>query len=99
MKKRIIAAIIICALAIAGGVLLFTRNNAEYVEKPDETKVASAIALLTNALGEDAMYCDWIDGLGTDPSALYGSGSVTASPDKIAAAAETRQCLDRRKYA
>ena len=88
MKKRIIAAIIICALAIAGGVLLFTRNNAEYVEKPDETKVASAIALLTNALGEDAMYCDWIDGLGTDPSAHYGSGSVTASPDKIAAAAE-----------
>ncbi|MBR5732179.1 MAG: hypothetical protein IKX80_01920, partial [Lachnospiraceae bacterium] len=88
MKKRIIAAIIICALAIAGGVLLFTRNNAEYVEKPDETKVASAIALLTNALGEDAMYCDWIDGLGTDSSAHYGSGSVTASPDKIAAAAE-----------
>ena len=35
--------------------LLFTRNNAEYVEKPDETQVASAIALLTNALGEDAI--------------------------------------------
>ena len=50
MKKRIIAAVIICAIVIAGGVLLFTRNNAEYVEKPDETKVASAISLLTNAL-------------------------------------------------
>ena len=42
MKKRIIAAVIICAAVIACMVFLFTRNNAEYVEKPDETKVASA---------------------------------------------------------
>ena len=88
MKKRIIAAVIICAIVIAGGALLFTRNNAEYVEKPDETRVASAIALLANALGEDAMYCDWIDSLGSDPSALYGSGTATSLPVKNETAPE-----------
>ncbi len=80
MKKRIIAAVIICAAVIACMVFLFTRNNAEYVEKPDETKVASAVSLLMNALGEEAMYCDWLDSLGTEPANMYGSGSAAAFP-------------------
>ncbi|MBO7402366.1 MAG: extracellular solute-binding protein [Lachnospiraceae bacterium] len=83
MKKRIILTIIICAILITGAVFLFTRNTAEYVEKPDETDVASAIALLTGKLGSSAMYCDWLDTLGKDTESMYGEGSVVADPASV----------------
>ncbi len=80
MKKRIIYTIIICAVLVIGAVFVFSRNTSEYVEKPEEVDVASAIKLLTESLGKMPMYCDWIDSLGEDPANLYGSG--TASDNK-----------------
>ena len=81
MKKRIIFTSIIVTVLLIGAVLLFTRNTAEYVEKPDETEVASAIKLLTEKLGETPMYCDWIDTMGNDLEQLYGNGEHAAKRD------------------
>ncbi len=83
MKKRIILSIIVGAVLLIGAVLLFTRNTAEYVEKPDEKEVSSAIKLLTDRLGEIPMYCDWTDSLGEDPEKLYGTGSFTAEKSDL----------------
>ncbi len=76
MKKRILFAALITALLILVTVLMFTRNTAEYVEKPDDTEVSSAIKLLTEKLGEMPMYCDWYDTLGDNVNDLYGEGTV-----------------------
>ncbi|MBP5332358.1 MAG: hypothetical protein J6Y89_10960, partial [Lachnospiraceae bacterium] len=83
MKKRVITVCLILAAAVVCGVLLFTRNNAEYVEKPDETEVASAFELLSEAVGGSVMYCDWLEAtgvLGSSSSDSYGEGEYTGSP-------------------
>ena len=83
MKKRVITVCLILAAAVVCGVLLFTRNNAEYVEKPDETEVASAFELLSKAVGGSVMYCDWLEvtgALGSSSSDSYGEGEYTCLP-------------------
>ncbi|MCR5583994.1 MAG: extracellular solute-binding protein [Lachnospiraceae bacterium] len=83
MKKRIILTSIIGAVLIIGAVFLFTGNTAEYVEKPDETAVSSAIELLTKKLDGTPMYCDWYDSLGDNAEKLYGSGTAVAKKTAV----------------
>ncbi len=83
MKKRIIITILICAAVLSGVIFLFIRNTAEYVEKPDEADIRSAIGLLSKSSGSAVMYCDWLDTL-EDPEASYGAGTVTAVPENAA---------------
>lgn len=83
MKKRVITVCLILAAAVAIGLFLFTRNNAEYVEKPDEAEVASAFELLSKSVGSGVMYCDWLDANGISEnglSDLYGEGEYFCEP-------------------
>ncbi len=85
MKKHLKTIIIagVAVIAAVGLILLFTRNNAEYVERPDEREVSSAIALLEKALGEEPMYSDFLDGFSGDITKYYGTGEYQARPESI----------------
>lgn len=78
MKKRIIIWLAVILAAAAAMVFLFTRNTAEYVEKPGDGEVRAAVRLLSDALGAETMYCDYLESF-SDPASYCGTGSAAAT--------------------
>lgn len=77
MGKKKKAFILLLVLAVVAGavILLFHRDNAEYVDATEKDEVQWAYELLSGALSSsDIMYCDYL----TYAKEADGTGSFTA---------------------
>ena len=78
-KKKAIIILMVAILAIGAGVLLFHRDNAEYVDAAKEEDVKWAYELLSGSLtSSETMYCDYL--AYSDESA--GTGTYVAGKDE-----------------
>lgn len=60
-KKKALLLLLVVVIAVGAVILLFHRDNAEYVDATDRDDVAWAYELLSNSLSStDIMYCDYL---------------------------------------
>ena len=78
-KKKVFIILLVAVLAIVAGVLLFNRDNAEYVDAANEEDVRWAYELLSGSLNSaETMYCDYLE----YAEEKNGTGSFTANAEE-----------------